>query len=290
MPTEELNTQKLNDLKTALGDMKIVGVLRKPTGLGADLKAGNEFMNNEESLLSLMNRGFFPVTIDGGEPEIRAANGEVLVGLKDGVEYVLRFGEIESVAQDSEEGKLNRYLFVSARLNPDSFPPLELEPLPGGDEAEAPKTEEAPKEDAKTEGGEEAKKDESAAAKSDLELERERIRKENQRKQDERDEKLKKANQKIAELNARFADWYYIIAEDEYKKIHLGRTNLIKEKASATEEGFGIDSLRQLEKEGLQETKKEERSHAAPILVPAPRGSGPLMGFEPARAPRNRAA
>ena len=35
LPTEELNNQKLNDLKTALGDLKIVGVLRKPTGLGA---------------------------------------------------------------------------------------------------------------------------------------------------------------------------------------------------------------------------------------------------------------
>ncbi len=62
LDTEELNTQKLNDLKTALAGTKIVGVMRKPTGLGADLKAGTEIMKNEESLLSLMNRGFYPVS------------------------------------------------------------------------------------------------------------------------------------------------------------------------------------------------------------------------------------
>ena len=164
LATEELNSQKLNDLKTALGDMKIVGVLRKPTGLGADLKAGNEIMNNEDGLSSLMNRGFFPVTIAGGDPEIRAANGEVLAGLKDGVEYVLRFGEIASVAQDEKagkEGQINRYLFVTARLDQSKFPPLQLDPLPGGEESpEAAPATAAP-------AGEEAAKDEAKPATED---------------------------------------------------------------------------------------------------------------------------
>ena len=62
-------------------------------------------------------------------------------------------------------------------------------------------------------------------SRADLELERERIRKENQRKKDEREDQLNKANQKIAELNARFADWYYIISEDEYKRVHLNRND-----------------------------------------------------------------
>ena len=134
LPTEELSTQKLNDLKTALGDTKIVGVLRKPTGLGADLKAGSEIMDNQESLSSLMNRGFFPVTIEGGDPEIRAANGEVLVGLKDGVEYILRFGEIANVAleeKESKEGQINRYLFVTARLDQVQVPAPAARTAPG---------------------------------------------------------------------------------------------------------------------------------------------------------------
>ena len=36
---EELNTAKLDDMKFALDDLKIVDVSRKPAGLSADLKA-----------------------------------------------------------------------------------------------------------------------------------------------------------------------------------------------------------------------------------------------------------
>ncbi len=256
LDTEELNTAKLDELKTALGDLKIVGVRRKPKGLGADLKAGAEIMKNNESLLSLINRGFFPVAIAGGPRELRAANGEVLVGTKDGVEYVLRFGEMAGVDKSSSGGKLNRYLFVTTRIDQSAFPPLKLEPLPGGDDSQAKKD---AKTDAKDKKAAADKKDAKAkdkkksdADKTDLELERERIRKENQRKKDERAEKLKKAKQKVAELNARFADWYYIISEDEYKKIHLRRNDLIKEKESAKTQGIGPDAFRQLKEEGLK--------------------------------------
>ena len=191
-----------------------------------------------------------------------------MVGMKDGVEYVLRFGEIDSVTQSSEEGELNRYLFVTTRLNKAKFPPLELEPLPGGDDTGEAAKEEA-KEEAKSDADAAAKTEESVGEKSDLELERERVRKENQRKQDERDEKLKKANKKIAELNARFADWYYIIAEDEYKKVHLGRSELIKEKASAKEEGFGVDSFRQLQDDGLEEKPESPKKPPASFMPPS---------------------
>jgi hypothetical protein len=111
-------------------------------------------------------------------------------------------------------------------------------------------------------------KEEAKKEMTDLELERERIRKENQRKQDERDEKLKKANTRIAELNSRFADWYYIISEDEYKKVHLGRSDLIAEKQSAAAEGFGVDALRQLEKEGLEQKKPDDGAIVPPPDAP----------------------
>ena len=106
-------------------------------------------------------------------------------------------------------------------------------------------------------------------------MERERIRKENQRKQDERDEALKKVNQQVAELNARFADWYYIISEDEYKKIHLGRSDLIKESAAARDEGFGIDAFRKLQKDGPDKPADE----------PAAGGGAFPTGFPPGAMP-----
>ena len=62
----------------------------------------------------------------------------------------------------------------------------------------------------------------------------------------------KKAEVRVAELNARFADWYYVVSEDVYKKIHLVRSDIVKESATAKEEGFGIDAFRKLEEEGLK--------------------------------------
>ena len=41
---EELNQVKLNDMKSALADLKIVDVQRKPAGMGADLKAEQDFI------------------------------------------------------------------------------------------------------------------------------------------------------------------------------------------------------------------------------------------------------
>jgi hypothetical protein len=89
-----------------------------------------------------------------------------------------------------------------------------------------------------------------------LDKEIKRIEKENQRKLDEWQDKRGKAEEKVRELNARFADWYYVVAEDEYKKIRLGRGDLIKEGAAAADEGFGVDAFRKLQEEGLK--KKDE--------------------------------
>ncbi len=57
-----------------------------------------------------------------------------------------------------------------------------------------------------------------------IEAERDRIEKENHRKQDEYDEKVKKGEQRAKELNARFADWYYVVGDETYRKIHLGQS------------------------------------------------------------------
>ena len=66
-----------------------------------------------------------------------------------------------------------------------------------------------------------------------LEATRERITKENKRKIDDRDERLKKAKNKVAELNGRFADWYYVISESEYKKLRISLSELVQPKSAA---------------------------------------------------------
>ena len=80
------------------------------------------------------------------------------------------------------------------------------------------------------------------------------------RELDERQEKLKKAEEKVAKLNDRFSDWYYIISEDVFKKIHLGRTDVIKT-TEDSQEGFDVNTLQELEK-GLGDEQSESESES----------------------------
>ena len=98
---EELNTARLDEMKTALDDLKIVDVRRKPKGLSDDLKASADFLGNEEASQSLANRGFYPADLDG-RPELLSNEGEVRYLMKDGAKYVLRSG---AAAVDTETAK-----------------------------------------------------------------------------------------------------------------------------------------------------------------------------------------
>ncbi len=147
---EELNADSLNALKNALGDLKIVDVKRKPQGLSQNLKAGEDFMNNREALQDLMSKGFAATASpDGKSRELISSDGELIATLKNGAEYVLRFGNLTNVAgggQDKEEKAadkpgaptdkkpaktgVHRYLFVMARFNKDVVKQPELVKLP----------------------------------------------------------------------------------------------------------------------------------------------------------------
>lgn len=139
---ESLNTAKLNTLKNALDDLKIVDVRRKPEGMSADLKADKSLLGNADAVRSLISRGFYPMQGQGSEQaEILATNGELIVDLKDGVEYVLRFGSIAGIEEADEsdadadeqaedEAGANRYLLVTTRVNESQIPPPEVKVVP----------------------------------------------------------------------------------------------------------------------------------------------------------------
>jgi hypothetical protein len=377
---EMLKDSALNDLRNAIQDLEIVGVFRKPTGLAADLKADQSLLDNNESLQSLYDKGFYPQPRDDGGMEIYSSGGETIVGTKDGVQYLLRFGESTAKMAGSDEdateesSELRRYLLVMASLDTTQFPPpelevspqtveemlamekaaadpmanalnievppstepeqppspetpavepgaevgtettepkIELEPMPESTEpgtepnAETPKpqvesepspestdpvstepeatetgtaepapeTPEPPAEgtteepsgcepqegddaataDAPAQEGQEPNATVAAPAEQPpaaspavdapqepaaqvetqeelqerLELLQEKIAKDNQRKLDERKEKMDEALKKVQELNARFADWYYLVSDSVYKKLTLSREELI---------------------------------------------------------------
>src|SRR3954468_10479695 len=103
---EELNDESLNALKSALEDLKIVDVVHKPQGLSNDLKAGQDFMKNEERLRQLASKGFTPaVTKEGGPLELVSSDGEAIAMMKNGTKYVLRFGNLTTVAGQEKDEK-----------------------------------------------------------------------------------------------------------------------------------------------------------------------------------------
>ena len=106
-------------------------------------------MEDKEAQKSLQTRGFYVAAV-GDTYGLYSNEGELRVQMKDGVCYVLRFGEIaagtgsvddkkkdskkEGEEEDGEEAAsgLNRYLFVMAEFNEDAIPKPDLEPLPLG--------------------------------------------------------------------------------------------------------------------------------------------------------------
>ncbi len=127
----------LNDLRNSVQNLKIINVRRKPAGLAQDLKADKSLLANKESTKSLQSQGFFPM--DSGD--VFAAGGELIVGTKDGIRYLLRFGNaiISSAAleddkkdkkDDESSSSSRRYLLVTAQLDESKFPVPELKVVP----------------------------------------------------------------------------------------------------------------------------------------------------------------
>jgi uncharacterized protein DUF4340 len=276
---EELNTQKLNAMKTALDDLKIVDVSKKPSGLSADLKAGGDFLSNSEARQDLRSRGFAAIPSRTGEgQEIISSDGEVICTMNDGVEYVLRFGNLKMAAGNGDKDAadptnpaaaandkshtsdkdVQRYLFAMARFNEDAVKKPELTELPkapeGFDEkslagekdkdaksSDASKDEKADgdkKDDAKSEEAAKDEKPADDAAKDDEKseelkkyiAERKLIEAENQKKLDEYQAKLDKGRQTVKDLNLRFGDWYFVVPNDVFQKVRLGRDDVVKSK------------------------------------------------------------
>ncbi len=67
-----------------------------------------------------------------------------------------------------------------------------------------------------------------------LEADRKRVEAANKQKTDQYNEAIKKGKQHAKELNDRFADWFYFISEEDYNKVHLGRSDILKKKPVAS--------------------------------------------------------
>ncbi len=131
------------------------------------------------------------------------------------------------------------------------------DPPAPGDQA----TEQGATEQADTEHGEQSDTEQANASPADgdpapkreeWQKKRAQIIQENERKQKEYEEKLENARQRVQELNARFADWYYVINDETYQKIHLSRDDIIKEKEKTEDENQKADAPAQSNEQSIE--------------------------------------
>jgi len=209
---QEVDSVKMNDLLRAIDDLSIVGVRPKPAGLSEDLKRSEGSVPiSEANLLSLQGKGYY-FTRDGN---LLSNEGELEFMTSEGLRYILRFGEVlygtgEAVTAGSESSDQeesgpgeNRYLFVTAAFDDSLLPEP---PKPGNTDFLSKSEEEL-----------------SDADKKNKEL---------QEAYSQWEEKMEQGKKLAEELNARFADWYYVISSGSFDKINLTREDLVKRKES----------------------------------------------------------
>lgn len=207
----DLDTGKVRQLAKTLAELTIVGVRPKPQGLSASLKgeAGAVEMTQEDQL-SLQSKGFY-VARQGGR--LLSNEGDAKVYSADGITYTLRFGEVlygsglevsagvgggESGRPGGEQSA-NRYLFVTCDFEPRLIPEP---PKPASMEFQ--------------------NKPDSALTQFDRDC------RDANRRHQEWERKVQTGRELSDRLNARFADWYYVISDDSFKKIHLSKAELTK--------------------------------------------------------------
>ncbi|EAQ79776.1 DUF4340 domain-containing protein [Blastopirellula marina] len=199
-PEQKLNDTALTAARTALDELQLVDVVKKPAGLAENLKVDGQF--NNEGLDTLILNGFLPY---GSAPmTLIGDSGEINIHTKDALKYRLLFGKEED---GGEEGP-RRYLMVQVELDKAALPPPEMTAVPELKEGD----------------GVDVKKlaDEIAA-----------IKLANDRALDAYREKQNAALRKVFEMNSRFADWYYVISNEQYRKILLTQNKLIDSPAGA---------------------------------------------------------
>ena len=275
--TESLNQEILDEMKESFDDLEIIDVEKKPAGKIKELlaklwKSQNEknqqaFQTHRNKLAEIGNsmgaKGFHlqvTQTVAGLQESIFSDDGEIKVGMKDGVEYVLRFGKIYR-GQDAVEDTKARFLLAQAQVNDALLGPLDLEPVPSplpsqpapqpvdnngstppppppgnqgpegkkgpGENKDALPTAPPPAPDANA-----TKAYQQAVAKRNGEIAAAEGR--NDQKQSARAKTIKEAREKAEKLNKRLSQWYYVISDEAYAKIHLQRSQFVTPKSTTT--------------------------------------------------------
>ena len=206
---QEVDDTVINDLITAIDELSIVGVRPKPEGLSRSLQSSNNIALVQRDLLDLQRKGYFFTR----ESQLVSNEGELQAATTDGIIYTMRFGEIlygvgesvsagtDSTADETSGPGENRYLFITTNFENNYFTEPEIpENLEFQEKADSLWTD--------TDRANEELHDTHETWKQNVE----------------------KGLKLSAELNNRFADWYYVISAEIFDKLRKKRSDLIKEK------------------------------------------------------------
>ncbi len=205
---QKVDAVKMEDLLKVLDELTIVGVRPKPVGLSRSLEDNDEGIGlNREALVSLQEKGYY-FTRDG---QLVSNEGESQVRTTDGVVYTLRFGEIvygagNAVTAGTEARDTggtggpgeNRYLFITTRFDAGVFPEP-TKPVDTGFQARA----------------------------DSLWTDSDRTNADLHEKHEAWKSNVESGRRTSADLNTRFARWYYVISADSFDRIHLRRGDVV---------------------------------------------------------------
>jgi hypothetical protein len=207
---EEIVKPKLDDLLSALDELKIEEVRPKPEGLTASLtRATDKLTINTDDVVSLQSKGYF-FTKDG---RLLSNEGEAQVRTSDGLVYALRFGEVvygtelAGTAGTSAGGQgaggpgENRYLFVTAAFDRSAL----------SEPPRAPNTDFLSKPDSVWTNEDQSNKEIYDAHQRWV-------------------TQVKNAQSRAEKLNARFAKWYYVVSGANFEKLRPAKSDLIQKK------------------------------------------------------------
>jgi hypothetical protein len=167
----------------------------------------------------------------------------------------------DSAAEDDgaedEDGsvKRSRYVFITTQFSESYIDPLDEKPVkpeaPGDAKEQAEEEEKSENKDESPDADDEGTKDETEGdeekpnpqAEYETALaEYETKLKEWEQSETERKEKVEAGQKRVQELNARFADWYYVISAESFDDIRVSRDELVEKKEPETTEGADADS------------------------------------------------
>ena len=255
---EELNQDEIRKLVSSLDELKIVGVRRKPAAL---IKG----QLDQITQLDLQTKGFYPQpTRKPGGVRLVPKDGNVVAVTDQGVAYELKFGEIFSGTDEEvevgfaakEEGKddkkdkekkkeepkssqKSRYLMVTVYFDAEGLGPKPTEPKKPEEPAEVVPGEDDPADAAAPTNTAPDPKAVHAAALAKYEDDKKKYESDLKAFQT----KIKDGEKLVKELNARFAEWYYVVSGNSFENLRQGRKTLVKDKTAQANPAEGASQF-----------------------------------------------